>query len=92
MTPTRVMAEPCADPKNLTNQLDTILRESFGKEPKGWGASIKNPTLINTTNSLTLGVIEFLSSQCLVGRMVKRHKSMSANLFFNVVRIVLMML
>jgi hypothetical protein len=37
MTSTRVMAEPCVDPNNLTNQLSTILRESFGIEPKGWG-------------------------------------------------------
>jgi hypothetical protein len=29
MTPTRVMAEPSVDPNNLTNQLATILRESF---------------------------------------------------------------
>jgi hypothetical protein len=35
MTPTRAMAEPGADPNNLTNQLATILRESFGIEPKG---------------------------------------------------------
>jgi hypothetical protein len=35
MTPARAMAEPSADPNNLTNQLATILRESFGIEPKG---------------------------------------------------------
>jgi hypothetical protein len=29
------MAEPSADPKNLTNQLATILHESFTIEPKG---------------------------------------------------------
>jgi hypothetical protein len=34
MTPARVTAEPGADPNNLTNQLATILRESFGIEPK----------------------------------------------------------
>jgi hypothetical protein len=35
MTPARATIEPCADPNNLTNQLATILRESFGIEPKG---------------------------------------------------------
>jgi hypothetical protein len=73
MTPARAMAEPCADPNNLTTQLATILRESFSIEPKGWGLSIKNPTLITTNNSLTLEVIEFPSSQSLVGKMVKSH-------------------
>jgi hypothetical protein len=53
---------------------------------------IKNPTLITMTNSLTLEVIEFLSSQCLAGRMVKPHERMLANLFYNVVRLVLMTL
>jgi hypothetical protein len=37
MTLARAMAEPGADPNNLTNQLATILRESFGIEPKGRG-------------------------------------------------------
>jgi hypothetical protein len=37
MTPARVTAEPGADPKNLTNQLATILHESFGIESKGRG-------------------------------------------------------
>jgi hypothetical protein len=37
MTPPQVMAEPGVDPNNLTNQLATILRESFGIETKGWG-------------------------------------------------------
>jgi hypothetical protein len=35
MTPARGTAEPDMDPNNLTNQLATILRESFGIEPKG---------------------------------------------------------
>jgi hypothetical protein len=37
MTPARATDEPGADPNNLTNQLATILRESFGIEPKGRG-------------------------------------------------------
>jgi hypothetical protein len=32
--PTRATVEPDADPNNLTNQLTTILHESFGIEPK----------------------------------------------------------
>jgi hypothetical protein len=35
MTSARAMIEPDADPNNLTNQLATILRESFDREPKG---------------------------------------------------------
>jgi hypothetical protein len=35
MMPSRAIAEPNVDPNNLTNQLGTILRESFGIEPKG---------------------------------------------------------
>jgi hypothetical protein len=35
MTPARATAEPDTDPNNLTNQLATILRESFGIELKG---------------------------------------------------------
>jgi hypothetical protein len=35
MMPARATAERGADPNNLTNQLATILRESFGIEPKG---------------------------------------------------------
>jgi hypothetical protein len=34
MTPARATTEPGADPNNLTNQLATILHESFGIEPK----------------------------------------------------------
>jgi hypothetical protein len=37
MTPARAMAEPGADSNNLTNQLATILCESFGIELKGRG-------------------------------------------------------
>jgi hypothetical protein len=37
MTPTRATADPGADPNNLTNQLATILRESFNIKPKGRG-------------------------------------------------------
>jgi hypothetical protein len=37
------MIEPCANPNNLTNQLDTILRDSFDKEPKGWGRVYQKP-------------------------------------------------
>jgi hypothetical protein len=37
MMPPRATAEPGTDPNNLTNQLATILRVSFGIEPKGWG-------------------------------------------------------
>jgi hypothetical protein len=35
MTTARATTEPSADPNNLTNKLATILRESFGIEPKG---------------------------------------------------------
>jgi hypothetical protein len=35
MTPARATVEPGTDPNNLTNQLTTILRESFDIEPKG---------------------------------------------------------
>jgi hypothetical protein len=37
MTSPQAIAEPSADPNNLTNQLTTILLESFGIEPKGRG-------------------------------------------------------
>jgi hypothetical protein len=37
MMPPRATPEPDADPNNLTNQLATILHESFGIEPKGRG-------------------------------------------------------
>jgi hypothetical protein len=43
MMPARATAEPCADPNNLTNQLATILRESFGIEPKGRGCVYQKP-------------------------------------------------
>jgi hypothetical protein len=35
MMPTRAIVESNADPNNLTNQLATILRESFSIKPKG---------------------------------------------------------
>jgi hypothetical protein len=35
LTFARATAEPGTDPNNLTNQMVTILRESFGIEPKG---------------------------------------------------------
>jgi hypothetical protein len=37
MTPPQATAKPGVDRNNLTNQLATILRESFGIEPKGRG-------------------------------------------------------
>jgi hypothetical protein len=37
MMPGRATAEPGGDPNNLTNQLATILRESFDIEPRGRG-------------------------------------------------------
>jgi hypothetical protein len=43
MTPARVTIEPGADPNNLTNQLATILRESFGIEPRGRGLTYQKP-------------------------------------------------
>jgi hypothetical protein len=73
MMPARATTEPGADLNNLATQLATILRKSFGIEPKGRGASIKNLTPTTTTNSLTLEDIEFPSSQSLVRRMVKPH-------------------
>jgi hypothetical protein len=37
MMPARATTEPSADPNNLTNQLTTIMHESFSIEPKGRG-------------------------------------------------------
>jgi hypothetical protein len=37
MTPARATAEPGVDPNNLTNQLTTVLCESFSIEHKCWG-------------------------------------------------------
>jgi hypothetical protein len=51
----------------------------------------KNLTLTTMTSSLTLEAIEFLSSQSFVGSMVKPNLSMFAKLFYNVVKLVLMM-
>jgi hypothetical protein len=39
----RATAEPGVDPNNLTNQLTTILRESFDIEPKGRGRVYQKP-------------------------------------------------
>jgi hypothetical protein len=43
MTPSRATTEPGVDPNNLTNQLATILRESFSIEPKGRGRVYQKP-------------------------------------------------
>jgi hypothetical protein len=43
MTSARAMTEPRTDPNNLTKQLDTILRESFGIEPKDRGRIYQKP-------------------------------------------------
>jgi hypothetical protein len=43
MTSARATAKPGADPNNLTNQLATILRESFDIEPKGRGHVYQKP-------------------------------------------------
>jgi hypothetical protein len=69
----RATVELGVNPNNLTNQLMTILRESFGIEPKDRGHISQNYTLTTTTNSPTLEAIESLSFLSLVGRMVKPH-------------------
>jgi hypothetical protein len=43
MMPPQATAEPGADPNNLTNQFATILRKSFGIEPKGRGHVYQKP-------------------------------------------------
>jgi hypothetical protein len=43
MMPARATIESCMDPNNLTNQLTTILRESFSREPKGWWRVYQKP-------------------------------------------------
>jgi hypothetical protein len=43
MTPARATIEPDADHNNLTNQLTTILWESFGIESKGWERVYQKP-------------------------------------------------
>jgi hypothetical protein len=82
MTPARATIEPCANPNNLTNQLATILRESFSIEPKDQGHVYQRYYPIITINYLTLEVTELPSSQNLAGKMVKPHSIMLANLFF----------
>jgi hypothetical protein len=58
MTPARATAELGADHDNLTNQLATILRESFGIELKGWGCIYQKPYLDYFASSPTLEAIE----------------------------------
>jgi hypothetical protein len=43
MTPAQVIVELSVDPNNWTNQLTTILHESFGIEPKGRGHIYQKP-------------------------------------------------
>jgi hypothetical protein len=43
MMPAQATGEPCADSNNLMTQLATILRESFGIEPKGQGHVYQKP-------------------------------------------------
>jgi hypothetical protein len=45
MMPARATIEPDADPNNLTNQLATILRETYDIEPKGRGCVYQKPYL-----------------------------------------------
>jgi hypothetical protein len=73
MTAARATVGPSADPNNLTNQLSTILCESFSIEPRAEDACTKNHTPITMTISLTLEAIESLSFLSLVGRMIKPH-------------------
>jgi hypothetical protein len=90
MTPAHATTEPCADPNNLTTQLATILRESLGIKPKGQGL-VYQKTYSDYYDQLPYPrVIECLSFLSLVGRMENPHYSMLVNLFYNVVRLVLM--
>jgi hypothetical protein len=73
MMPAQAMVKSGMDPNNLTNQLVTIMCESFGIEPKGRGRVYQKHTMITMTSSPTLEAIEFLSLLSLVGRMVKPH-------------------
>jgi hypothetical protein len=85
------MAEPNMDPNNLTNQLATILCQSFDIEPIGRGHVYQKP-YPNYYDQLPYPRgIESLSFLCLVGRMVRPHWSMFTNLFCSVVRLVLTM-
>jgi hypothetical protein len=73
MTPAQTTTESCADPNNLTNQSATILRESFGIEPKGQG-HVYQKSYPDYCDQLPYPrVIEFLCFQSLVWRMVKPH-------------------
>jgi hypothetical protein len=86
------MSEPSADPNNLTIQLTTILRRSFGIESKGRGHIYKK-SYPDYYNQLPYPrgyrVPEFSKFS---GEDGKPHLSMLANLFYNVMKLVLMML
>jgi hypothetical protein len=73
MMPTRATVKPSTDPNNLTNQLATILCESFGIEPKGRGHVYQNRNPTTMTSFPTLEAIESLCFLSLVGRMVGPH-------------------
>jgi hypothetical protein len=90
MTPVQDTTLPGMDPNNLTNQLAAILRESFGVEPKAEDVATKSHIPTITTNSPTLDAIESPSFLSLVGRMIKPHRSMLTNLFYNMLKLVLM--
>jgi hypothetical protein len=85
------MVESFMDPNNLTTQLATILRESFGIEPKVRGR-VYQKSYTDYYDQLPYPrgyrVTEFSKFS---GRMVKPHLSMLANLFYKVVKLVLMM-
>jgi hypothetical protein len=51
---------------------------------------MKSRIPITTTSSLTLEAIGSLNLLSLVGRMIKLHWSILANLFYNMVKLVLM--
>jgi hypothetical protein len=87
----RAMVEPDTNPNNLTNQLATILLESFGIEPKGRGHIYQKPCP-NYYDQLPYPrgyiVPEFAKFSGEDGKTTLEHVG---NLFYNVVRIVLMM-
>jgi hypothetical protein len=90
MTPAWATAEPGMDPNNLTNQLASILRESFSIEAKGRGCIYqKSYPDYNDQQPYPRGykVPEFSK---LLRKMVKPYYSMLVNLFYNVVKLVLM--
>jgi hypothetical protein len=73
MTPDRATTEPGRDPNNLTNQLATILRESFDIEHKDRGCAYQKPYPNYYDQLPTLEAIESLSFLSLMGRMIKPH-------------------